>query len=276
MSTSTLIAHSPKFESRLVSLSTLRALPEPLALGRIHRPVAHAKLVDTILQEIDLRNYKPVREQYALGAKDHALFGVIDLAPKSESLALVPQRGLSFGFRTSTNESLAIKAVAGQRVFVCDNLTLSGDTIALQRKSTTGLDLGDAIARGFDKFLQHAQTLELHIERLVASALTDGQAKQVIYDVFAARVAPVRLLDDVGRFYFKATDEQPDCQSRSLWGLHNAFTRAFKDLTPIRVFGATIALGKVFGLSSRVPKDEAPIIDAESVRVEHDDIEQYI
>ena len=262
MSTGTLVAHNPKFDAKLTSLAALRGLPEPTPMGPFHKPVAHAVLVDRILAEIDKRDYLPTRTQLALGAKGAALFGVIDLAPKQQN-ALVPttQRGISFGFRSSTNQELAIKAVAGTRVFVCDNLALSGDMIAFQRKHTTGMDLGHVIASGFDRFTKQVGQLEVHIERLTATVIGDGQAKQLIFDVFNAAIVPVRLFDDVSRFYFKPADDQTDCQPRSLWGLHNAFTRAMKDLTPVRQFAATVALGKAFGMTA----GQGNVVDADGV-----------
>jgi len=250
----TLSAHSPKFESKLVGYEALAALPEPQALGVRHKPVPHAVLVDAIRRETEARGYEVAREQLALGAKGAALFGVLDLKPQASGVYAIggEERGLSFGFRNSTDESLGIRAVAGNRVFVCDNLALSGETFAINRKNTTGLDLGDAIATGFDKFLQHAQALEVNIERLTLTTVSDGEAKQLIYDAFSARIVPSRLFDDVDRFYFHPTDETPDTQARTLWGIHNAFTRAMKDLTPLRGFGANVALGRLFGM-----KDES-------------------
>lgn len=251
---STLIAHSPKFDSKLVSLDALRALPEPVALGRMHKPVHHATLVDAIRGEANSRGYLVKREQLALAANTAALFGVMDLAPKDDLANIVgnQERGLSFGFRNAVDQSMGIKCVAGARVFVCDNLALSGSMFALQRKNTTGLDLGDALAGGFDKFLEHAQVLDISIARLQARILGDGDAKAIIFDIFSARVLPSRLFDDVDRFYFKATDETPDCQPRSLWGLHNACTRAMKDLSPVRGFHANVALGNLLGVKSDV------------------------
>ena len=159
----TLIAgHNPKFNSKLTTLDALRLLPEPQPLGLRHHPVPHAVLVDALIGEVERRGYTTRRTQLALGANGAALFGILDLVPTQAGL-LVPheERILSLGFRNATDQSLAIQGVAGAHVMVCDNLTLSGETFAFKRKNTTGLDLGDAIATGFDRFLQHARILEL-------------------------------------------------------------------------------------------------------------------
>lgn len=247
---STLTAHSPKFESKLTSYDALTRLPHPPSLGNAHKPVPHHALVEAIRMEAGQRGYMVKREQLALGKKDAALFGVIDLEPTVPVISASGDRGMSFGFRNSTDRSMAIKAVAGERVFVCDNLAMSGSMFAMERKNTTGLDLHDAVARGFDKFLIHIVALDIEIVRLEETTLTDDEAKRTAYDVFAAGVVPIRLFDDVERFYFHPTDDMTDCLPRTLYGLHNAFTRALQDLTPVRLFGASVALSKQFGIKS--------------------------
>lgn len=248
---STLMTHSSRFQSQITSLAALQAMPEPIPMGPMHKPVAHAALVDAIHAQVDQRGFRIVKEQLALGAKGAALFGVIDMAPVQGDLVVSAERGMSFGFRNSTDQSMAIQGVAGTRVTVCDNLMLSGDLFAIQRKNTSGLDLMKAMVEAFEKFLKHSSTLDIEIMRLQATVVADAVAKEVIFDAFNQGVVPVKLFDDVSRFYFKATDETPDCTPRSLWGLHNSFTRAMKELSPVRSFAATVALGKLFGLRSK-------------------------
>lgn len=249
-----LMTHNPKFDSRLIPQTALAALPEPAALGRLHKPVPHGVLVDAILSEADRRGYDVARQQLAVSKTNAALFGILDLVPRDgvhQLAATTPaQRGITFGFRNATDQQFGIKAVAGTRVFVCDNLALSGDLIAISRKNTTRLDLGDAIALGFDRFAAHVSALEIQVARLEATTIEDGQAKRIVYDLFAARILPIRLFDDVNRFYFSPTADTPDTAPRSLWGLHNACTRALRDLSPIRGFTASAALGKAFDLAT--------------------------
>jgi hypothetical protein len=249
---STLIAHSSKMKARRVSFEDLAAMPTPQSMGIKHNPVPHAMLVEGILEEIADRGFIPSKQQYAVSGNGQALFGVIDLAPVGTSglVADSGQQGLSIGFRNSVNQSMAIKAVAGTRVFVCDNLALSGDLIALSRKNTTGLDLAEELKAGFAKFIVQAEVMAAQVQELTGHALSNDEAKVIIFDAFAAKFLPVRLMDDVANFYFKASEATPDCQPRTMWGLHNSFTRALKALSPISAFEANLALGKQFGLSS--------------------------
>lgn len=257
-----LISH--RKNSRIVTAAELATLPEPQQRGPQHQPVPHHLLVAALRVEAMERGYEVRREQLALGMNGSALFGVMDLMPPGVVVAeerrsmdtnlpagvvVSGDRGMSIGFRNSINSTLAIKMVAGTRVFVCDNLALSGDLIALQRRNTKGLDLEDALKAGFDKFLVHATTLDIHIARLQAAAISDMAAKAKAFEVFAARVVPVHLFDDVEANYFRPTDEMTDCQPRTEWGLHNAFTRALKQLGPTRAFASNVALGRMFGMT---------------------------
>lgn len=233
-------------KSALVTRKQLEAMPLPLSLGAQHNPVPHHLLVETLRVEIQERGYDIQREQYALGMQGSALFGVIDLMPPG--VVDVTERGLSLGFRNSTNATLAIKVVAGTRVFVCDNLALSGDLIAVLKRNTKGLDIGQALTAGFDTFLRHATSLDLQIARLRATLITDLDAKARVFDVFAAKIVPVHLFDDVNDAYFGQVGE--DCAPRTAWGLHNAFTRSLKTLGPTSAFNVNVALGRAFGMVS--------------------------
>lgn len=257
---STLCVHSKRFNAKHVSFEDLTRLPDPDVLGSHHKPIRHDVLIAGFRAEAERRNMVITREQFALGAKDAALFGVIDFAP-AQTTALVPvesdrngESGLSLGFRSANDMSLAVKAVAGARVFVCDNLALSGDMFAISRKHTHGLDLADAIQAGFAKFAAQTVNLVNAIQSLHQRELTDDEAKVAIFELFEQGVLPVKLFADVSQFYFGQSDDRPDCLPRTAWGLHNAVTRAIKSLKPIPAFQRTVAVGKFFGLTGEAPQ----------------------
>lgn len=241
---STLIAHKG---SQKVSYDVIRALPAPLALGPRHTPVAHYRVIDAIEAEAANRGLAIERREFALQRDGGQAFGVYDFRNARTDVAEF-EGALSFGFRSSTDQALALRGVAGSRVFVCDNLVFNGSTIALARKHTSGINLVREIRLGFDKFLGQAETLAAQLQQLAGQRLTDDEAKVLVFDAFAKRFLPARLFDDVNELYFHATDATPDTQPRTAWGLHNAFTRSLKALTPARQFEATVALGQHFRL----------------------------
>lgn len=247
-----LVAHNPKFASKFVSFADLQALPAPTPRSPRHQPIAHADLVTALKAEAGRRGLGVAREQFALGAKGAALFGILDLVPTIDGTWEVGEgRGVSFGFRASNDGQLALKGVAGQRVFVCDNLALSGDIFVMRHLHLVGLDLAVALVEGFDRFTAQTHALAGQIAELDSISISDAEAKARIYDVFAQRVLPARLFDDVDQFYFRPADDAVDCHNRTVWGVHNAMTRAIKALKPVPAFQATVALGRHLGLSAK-------------------------
>ena len=83
--------------------------------------------------------------------------------------------------------------------------------------------------------------------------LSDQAAKTRIFDLFNQGAMPRHLFDDVSRFYFKPTEEEPDCQPRTAWGLHNACTRAMKVLSPAAHYTNTLNVGRVFQMANAEP-----------------------
>jgi hypothetical protein len=233
---STLITQTGK-----VTREELKLLRDPKPLGRRHGPVPHATVVEAIRGEAERRGLRIRREEYALGRGGATLFGIMDFEREwSEGV-------FALGFRASQDQSLALRAVAGLRVLVCDNLALSGSVVAFRHRHTTRLDLGETIAHGFDRYETHAAALAATIDRLRTIEIDGTAAKEVIYDAVVEGVIPLRLLSTIHSLYFDPCDERPDCAPRTLWGLHNAFTRAFKGFGPERFWRAQAGLGRLFG-----------------------------
>jgi len=233
--------------SQHVTIDALRTLPIPQPLGTRHQPIPHAVLVDALVEGITDRGWTVNRTQLGVAAKGAALFGTMDLRLQTDTDTEI---GTLFGFRSSVNQSTSIQGVAGKRVFVCSNMCFSGDMFVMRRKSTTRIDLPATIADGLDQFLVHTTKLDQDIDRLQQTPLGDMEAKARIFDLFNAEVLPSRLLTPLARHYFHPTEDQTDCQPRSLWGLNNAATRSIKALKPSAQFDAAQHIGQHFQLAA--------------------------
>jgi len=241
----TLVAHSAKFACEIVTREQLGRYPAPTGTST-WRPVAHAELVGTIIDQLGSFNLRPVREQYAVGKGGLALFGAIDLANGWSHEA----RAMALGFRHSNDKDLAIQLVGGARVFVCDNLALSGEKIAL-RKHSRSLHLAELIRGGLDRFLDAFKRFDAQVIEAEGHEITDEAAKVRLFDLRYQGVMPVSIADEAAENYFRAEAlGYADSQPRTTWGLHNACTRAVKALAPASQYRVLTGIGRAFGFGA--------------------------
>ena len=83
------------------------------------KPVPHLTVLDLISTMLGLSGFQIEKEQLGLTRDEHRFFGTLDL--RNELAAGV---NLSVGIRNSTDQSLPLGFCAGNRVFVCDNLSV--------------------------------------------------------------------------------------------------------------------------------------------------------
>lgn len=237
----TLIAHNPKFKCELVTRAQLARYEAPVGTSS-WKPVPHAVLVDLLIENLSRLGIGIRKEQYAVGSNGLALFGAFDLEGGNDA------RAMALGFRHSNNKALAIQVVGGARVFVCDNLALSGEKIAL-RKHSRSLHLASLIREGLFRWLESYQRFEENIIEAESRVLTDDEAKVKLFDLRYDGTLPVSIFDESAQNYFQAERlGYADSAPRSDWGLHNACTRAVKALAPTSQFRILTDLGSAFGL----------------------------
>jgi hypothetical protein len=240
---STLVAHNPKFKCEIVDRAGLARFAPPVGTST-WRPVAHAELVGTVVDQVGKLGLNIRREQYAVGKEGLALFGTLDLGWEGAD------RGMALGLRHSNDKALSIQLVGGARVFVCDNLALSGEKIAL-RKHSRALQLAHVIREGLGRFLDGFRRFNAQIIEAENHRVTDDEAKVRLFDLRYDGVLPVSIYDEAATNYFRAeTLGYEDSAPRTTWGLHNACTRAVKALAPSSQFRTLTDLGRAFGFGA--------------------------
>ena len=231
-------------ESELVTRADLAALAPPAATAT-WKPIAHADLIQAIDRQLRVRDIAITKERFAIQRGGARLFAVLDLA-----YAETEEFAAALGVRNSTDKSVALEIAVGFKVFVCDNLAFSGDLIALRRKHTPGFDLSADLSRAIDRYQQHLATLQRQLVALQERALPNAEAKTLIFEAFEQEIVPLRFFPAVAKTYFRPDPAMTDVRTRTWWGLHNAFTRAVRQMAPGPAFQATTRLGQFFGLTA--------------------------
>lgn len=198
-------------------------MPNPEKLGRIHTPVRHDTFIDGLYNALNNRQLVIRKAEFAVMGGGAKLFGVIDFSSTDN------ETGTCLGFRHGNDRSMRVRIVAGLRVFVCDNMALSGDEVVMNRLHTNTFDILNESMVSVDKYLEARGRITVDVDRMRDLRLTDSRAKELIYDaVIQQDVLPLRMLPTVDKWYFKG--DTVDVTPRTAWGLHNAFTRTIHEL----------------------------------------------
>jgi hypothetical protein len=246
----TLMAH---VDTNQVTREQLGLIPTPPATETF-TPVPHIELVTTLEGILEYKGITVTKEQYAVRSDGSKFFGAFDL-----SLEGVLGTCGALAFRNGNNRLMKLQMVTGGKVFVCDNMCLTGDTIVLSRKHTAKLDLLTELYLAVDKFIARYEQFKAEILALSTLTLTQADAKAFIYDAFSYQIMPKQFMFDVGNEYFNG---EHGFQPGNAWALHNAFTYVMKGMFLNKRMEATQRLGKMFNLLGDSSKEEQ-VIDAE-------------
>ncbi|MEK7724785.1 MAG: hypothetical protein AAB336_10580, partial [Acidobacteriota bacterium] len=220
-----------------ITRDELREIETPAAT-RTHQPLSHFEVVEALTEALSFRYLKIIRDEYAVSPDGMKMFGVMDLSAEFNG------GRFSIGLRNSNDKSMRLALTAGMRIFVCDNLAFSGDFTPLSHKHTRNLELRDSISIAVDRIHRGFEPLKQKIKAMKDEMLAEEEAKLIIYQAFLdrnIRGVPRHLMSIVHDYYFHPKHEA--FYPRNLWSLSNAFTSAFKKLSPIKQFEVTARLG---------------------------------
>lgn len=127
--------------AKAISAEQLACVPTPEPT-ETHRPIPHYQLLSLVRETLTNQGAVIRSESHGLGRDGSRYFGLLDIRG-AES-----QWGMVVGIRNSHDKSFPAGLVCGAQVFVCDNLSFSGE-VRLARKHTNRiLDHLPAMIRG--------------------------------------------------------------------------------------------------------------------------------
>ncbi len=253
--TTSLSAHA---NTARVKESVVKAIPEP-PFTKSWNPVSHARVIDTLEHACKNTGLDIMARDYSLNVKGTRMFGVWDLDYTTNGSCY------SLGFRNSIDKSMVVGVVGGFRVFVCDNLALSGDYLTFH-KHTSGLDekrlnkmASEALIGAWDDM----ERLESWINHLRGIEISNIQFKELTYNLMKAKVFPPSQFEK----FLIAHDEERDPKVHSL-----DFTG--KNLS--QWYGKDTSLHTVHGACTRLMRGQSLFKIADSNKRLHGVCDDYI
>lgn len=209
--------------ARSASRDQVAAVPTP-ARTASWVPIPHGRLLAGVQESLARAGLSVVSEAHGLTRDGGRYFGLLQVANGHTS----DDFGIVVGLRNSHDKSFPAGLVLGARVFVCDNLSFSGE-VKLARKHTAHVerDLPQLIDAAVGRLGDLRRSQEKRFLAYKDHELSDAAAHDLIVRSLDARVLPVTRLPGV-LAEWRSPRHTEFREGRTAWRLFNAFTECLK------------------------------------------------
>lgn len=240
---------------RLVTYDELKAVPVPDATATWH-PVAHARVLDTVLETLTGAGYEVQDRQLALARHDARFFGTLTLATP-----LTRGTSLAVGIRSSLDRSFPLSFCAGNRCFVCSNLSFHSDLMVKMRHTRFGeTRFQNAIAGAIQELGTFKAAEQVRIERMMTTEISEDQAYALILRAFEKAIISSLVVGRVLQEWKHPTHDYGTGDRSTIWKLANSFTTALRTKAvsrPSEYAGQTMRINAL--LAPAVTHETSPV-----------------
>jgi hypothetical protein len=165
-------------------------------------------------------------EAHSLSHDGQRYFGLMEIHNQRQH----DDYALVLGLRNSHDKSFPAGIVAGATVFVCDNLSFSGE-VKFARKHTRFInrDLPHLIGRAVGQLSEKWHQQDQRISSYKTHQLDDEEAHDLIIRSVDLGVCANSYIPDVLQEWRKPRHEA--FEARNVWSLFNSFTEALKQMS---------------------------------------------
>ena len=149
--------------------------------------------------------------------------------------------GMSIGFRNSYDKSMSIGVCVGAKVFVCENLMMTGEVTFMRKHTGNILDelnslIFNVLYKSDDKFAQ----LQDDKESMKEIPINNQRAWETMGVLFGKGIINTPQISIMRKEWKNPSHEE--FNDDSLWSLYNAGTEALKTCSPTRMMSSHIKL----------------------------------
>ena len=209
-------------------------------------PLPHMALIEEAEQVLTSNGLSVVNQAHSLTHDGLRYFGLMEIQnsvihqdyawvlglrnshDKSFPAGITFNRGKAgIGLRNSHDKSFPAGIVAGANVFICDNLSFSGE-IKIARKHTRFIlrDLPFLTERAIGRLMERWHHQDQRIGTYKGKDLSDSSAHDLIIRSTDVRACTPRQIPAILREW--RNPRHDEFQSRTLWTLFNSFTEVLK------------------------------------------------
>jgi hypothetical protein len=232
-----LVLHRGGWEATAADLA---AVPVPEETDS-YVPVPYGRFVEEVELHVPRFGLQITDTRYALARDELQMFGVLTCTNGGDHA----DYALAIGLRNSYDRSVSVNLTAGAIVFVCDNLSFSGEA-SMARKHTVHVfrDLPDLIYRMLSKVSSMQSRIHAEIAAMKERELSLETADHLMVEAVRRKVLPASHLPKVIAAWERPAHEE--FAPRTAWSLFNAFTEIQKSRSPRVQMDSGLRLASTF------------------------------
>ena len=209
-----------------VDLDEVKKTKTPLST-QTWTPIPHDQLIQRVHLALDASRLTIGTQAHSLSHEGQRYFGLMEIRNqrmRSDDYALV------LGLRNSHDKSFPAGIVAGASVFVCDNLSFSGE-VKFARKHTRYInrDLPQIVERAIGKLVDLWHDQDTRISAYKGAEVDDREVHDLLIRATDVGVCSNRLIPAV--LHQWREPKHQEFHQRTVWSVFNCFTEALKETT---------------------------------------------
>lgn len=193
-----------------------------------HFPIPHHVLVEATRAAFEKKGLEIVQELHGTSHQDSRYFGMFQVSDGKDDDG---GSSLVIGTRNSHDRSISASYAFGNGVFVCDNMSFSGEiTIARRHTRHIEADLPRLVTRAVASLGEQRRLQDRRFAVYQNSELTDSEVNDTLIDALDSKViGPTKIPRVLEQW---RTPAHPEFKERTAWSLFNGFTEVMKGVRP--------------------------------------------
>jgi hypothetical protein len=194
-----------------------------------YQPIGHDYFVDLVEDTLTRRGFEIMDQVHGLNNGGSDYFGAF----KVKSFLTTDDYALMVGMRNSHSKRFGAGIVTGANVFVCDNMSFSGEVKAV-RKHTAGesgnilVDLPQIVAGAVSKMVGQAEFQNARFEAYKERQLRTFEAEHIMVEMLRQGIMNAHRFPKMVQQWDAPDHDEFTRTGKSAWRLFNAATEAMK------------------------------------------------
>jgi len=211
------------------------------ASTKTYQPIGHDYFVDLVESKLAERGFTIADQVHGLNNGGRDYFGMFEVEGKNLT---TQDYALMVGMRNSHSKRFGAGIAIGASVFVCDNLSFSGEVKAV-RKHTAGesgnilLDLPEIVAGSIGQMVNKAEFQNTRFEAYKSRQLATFEAEHIMVEMLRQGIMNAHRFPKLVQQWDAPDHDSFTRTGRSAWRMFNAATEALKGTNVVDIVRKT-------------------------------------